>query len=271
VTLKGCWLPSRETFRRVAAALATGGLVVGGEAWLATRGPNPPDPPPAPDDLPAGPLPAGVAAPRVVWLGDSTAAGVGASTLADTLPEQVADLLGHPVRLTVLARSGARVADVLRLQLPPVAALEPTEVFISVGANDATHLTGRSRFRRDYGRLLAGLPASVAQLVVLGVPDLGGLPRLAQPLRAVAGWRGRALTGDIRNLARRRHAVYVDIAAGTGPAFRHDPTRYFASDRYHPDDAGYHLWATVVAAAVRQAAVREAAVRQAEVRHVGRP
>ena len=67
----------------------------------------------------------------------------------------------------------------------------------------------------------------------------------------MAGWRGRSLATDVRNLARRHHAIYVDIAAGTGPAFRAQPGRYFASDHFHPSDAGYHLWATVTAAAVR--------------------
>jgi lysophospholipase L1-like esterase len=233
------------------------GLLLGGEVWLAGRGPTPPDPPPEPEDLPIGAGGVGqvdgsaALAPAVVWLGDSTAAGVGASDAAAALPRQVAGLLGQPIRLTVLAHSGARVADVLRLQLPRVAALHPTEVFISVGANDATHLTSRPQFRRDYDRLVAGLPDSVSRVVLLGVPDLGGPRRLAQPLRAVAGWRGRALATDVRNLARRRHATYVDIAGGTGPAFRRDTKRYFFSDRFHPNDAGYHLWATVVAAAVR--------------------
>jgi lysophospholipase L1-like esterase len=131
-----------------------------------------------------------------------------------------------------------------------VGRLQPTEVFISVGANDATHLTGRSRFRRDYERVLAGLPATVSLVVLLGIPDLGGPPRLPQPLRALAGLRGRQLATDIGDLARRHHALYVDIAGGTGPTFRRQPRRYFASDRYHPSDAGYHLWATVVVVAV---------------------
>jgi lysophospholipase L1-like esterase len=240
------------------ATLVGSGLLLGTEAWLALRGPNPPDTPVTPEDVPAGPAPNGGApVVTVVWLGDSTAAGVGASTLADTLPEQVAAQLGQPIRMTDLARSGARVADVLRLQLPEVARLHPTEVFISVGANDATHLTSRPAFRRDYGRVLAALPASVVRVVLLGVPDMGSPPRLAQPLRAVAGWRGRELATDVRNLARRHHAVFVNIAGGAGPAFRRQPGRYFAADRYHPDDAGYRLWAEVVVAALRSASARQ--------------
>jgi lysophospholipase L1-like esterase len=225
----------------VAIALAVPGVVLAGEAWLAQRGRNLPDPPPEPLGDGSGPV--------VVWLGDSTAAGVGASAPAFSLPEQVAARLGQPVRLTVLARSGARVADVLRSQLPQVARLQPSEVFISVGANDATHFTRRSHFRRDYARLLAGLPGT-ARLVVLGVPDLGSPHRLAQPLRAVAGWRGRALDRDVRSLAGRHRATYVDIAGQTGPTMRRRPGRYFAADRFHPNDAGYALWAQAVVAAV---------------------
>ncbi len=238
------------------ALLVGGALLLGGEAWWAARGPQLPEPATEADDLPAGPPVVGGALAAtagpvavVVWLGDSTAAGVGASARHATLPEQVAAQGSQPVRLTVLARSGARVAEVLRTQLPQVGRVQPTEVFISVGANDATHLTSRSRFRRDYGRLLAGLPASVTRVVLLGIPDLGGPPRLPQPLRALAGLRGRQLATDLRNLARRRHALYVDIAGGTGAAFRSQPRKYFASDRYHPSDAGYHLWAMVVVAA----------------------
>jgi acyl-CoA thioesterase-1 len=241
------------------AMLVTVAVVLGSEVWLAARGPHPVDPPAPPDDLPVGaPSDNGSPVASVVWLGDSTAAGVGASGLAGTLPAQVAAQLAQPIRLTVLARSGARVADVLKSQLPAVARMHPTEVFVSVGANDATHLTRRSSFRRDYGRILAGLPSSVVAIVLLGVPDMGAPPRLLQPLRAIAGWRGRALATDIRQLAGGRHAIYVDIAGGTGPAFRRQPSTYFSSDHYHPNDAGYRLWAAVVGAAMQRPAVAPA-------------
>ncbi|MDQ6618063.1 MAG: SGNH/GDSL hydrolase family protein [Actinomycetota bacterium] len=204
-----------------------------------------------PEGFVVGPAPSiETAAAEVVWLGDSTAVGVGVSALDATLPVQVAHQLARPARLRVLARSGARVADVLNQQLPRLAGHRPTDVFISVGTNDAMHLTLRSRFRRDYGSVLAGLPASVVRVALLGVPDMGSTPRLPQPLRAVAGWWGRALANDIRTMARDRHTTFVDIAGGAGFAFRREPQRYFAADKYHPNDCGYRLWATVVAETV---------------------
>lgn len=229
-----------------AAVVVSGlGLLVG-EVLIARSGTALVTNPLPPMDAAAGPPGASVAS--VVWLGDSTAAGVGVTELADTLPEQAARALGQPVTLTVLAHSGDTIADVLKNQLPRVAAAHPTVVFFSIGANDTTHLTPRDDFRRDYATVLRRLPSSVHRVVMLGVPDMGAPTRLLQPLRAVAGWRGQALNSDVRHLAARTpDALYVDIAAMTGPSFRRDPSRYFAADHYHPDAAGYALWANAIA------------------------
>ena len=190
---------------------------------------------------PAGPGPA----LRVAWLGDSTAAGVGASSRSGALPVQVAEGLGLPVELVVLAASGARIADVVDDQLPALARLDSQAVFVSVGANDAVHFTGRRTFERRYRTLVESLPDD-AQVVLLGVPDMGSIPRLAQPLRAVAGWRGRQLDRVVQEVAAATGATYVDIAGATGPAFRADPDRFYAGDDYHPSDEGYRRWAEAV-------------------------
>lgn len=199
---------------------------------------------------------------RVVWLGDSTAAGVGASTSAGALPSQVADRLASfeaspadgprpsGVSVAVLAVSGARVADVLADQVPKVAGLQPDLVLISVGANDTIHLTGRGAFRHTYEELVRALPPGVP-VVLLGVPDMGAIPRFAQPLRAVAGWRGRNLDAEVRRVASHTGSIYADIAGPTGPPFRRHPDRYFAADDFHPSDAGYGLWAEAVLKVLR--------------------
>lgn len=236
----------RRRRRRIAIGVAAG-LLLGGpgllgiEVVMATRGAAPP------------PLPTGVDACvgcdgsvpplRTVWLGDSTAAGEGAALAQGVLGRQVAQRLGRPVDVRVLARSGDRIAQVVADQLPRLPA-DSEVVFISVGANDATHLSRAGTFSSSYVKLLAGMPAR-ACIVLLGVPDLGSPPRLAQPLRAVAGWKGRSLDRRVRRLARRPGAVYVDIAGATGPSFRRDRS-LFARDSYHPNDEGYRRWAEAV-------------------------
>jgi lysophospholipase L1-like esterase len=228
-----------------AGVVLTGPLLLGAEILLATRG-EPSPPLPADIDACVG---CGTTGPplRTVWLGDSTAAGVGVAEAGEVVGRQVARRLGGPVDVRVLATSGARVTDVVEEQLPQVP--EDAQVIcVSIGANDATHLTSASTFSSSYRRLVEGLPAS-ACLVLLGVPDMGSTPRLAQPLRAVAGWRARTLDQKVRSLARAAGATYVDIAGTTGPAFRRDRS-LFSVDGYHPGGTGYALWAGAVTAAM---------------------
>ncbi len=237
-------MPSRR--RTVAAVIAVPVVVLvvlAVEIQLAQRAPTLDD---RPLELggrvgPEGPRPA----LRVAWLGDSTAAGVGASGPSGALPVQVAEGLQRPVELAVLAVSGARVADVVDDQLPALAGFEPEVVFVSVGANDTVHFTSLRSFERRYRALVEGLPEG-ARVVLLGVPDMGSIPRLAQPLRAVAGWRGRQLDEVVREVAAATGAAYVDIAGATGPAFRAEPDRFYAGDDYHPSDEGYRRWAEAV-------------------------
>jgi len=221
--------------------LVGGGLVLAAEVLAAARGPalDPPAIAPLEPELDTG----------VVWIGDSTAVGHGASSLESRLPYRVSQGLGRPGHPVVLARCGDRISDVLHYQIPALADLAPSAIFISVGANDTVHLTGRASFRRDYAAVLASLPPGVP-VVILGVPDMGALTRLHQPLRALAGWRSRYLDVAVRELAASRPGLwrYFDVCGLTGPHVRREPTRYLAADGYHPSDAGYQLCADALAA-----------------------
>jgi len=227
----------------IVAVPVVAAVVLGVEVELARRGPDIEDDTPLQHDGRVGA--AEGPALRMVWLGDSTAAGVGASDAAHAIPGRVAAALDRPVDVTSLAVSGDRVADVVADQLPELAALRPDVVLVSIGANDVVHLTSRADFRSGYDQLVAAIPDG-ALLVLLGVPDMGAPPRYLQPLRGIASFRGRQLDGVSVDVARDNDAVYVDIAGETGPTTRSDTDRYLAADRYHPSDDGYALWADAV-------------------------
>lgn len=183
----------------------------------------------------------------VVWLGDSTGAGVGASSVETALPTVVARGLGRSVRLRVLAISGARVKDVVFRQLPLLPELRPDVVVVGVGGNDVTHLTPRGVFAGLYEGLLESIAAiGPKTVVVMGIGDFGTVPRIPQPLRAITGLRGRWFDRVIRETAERQGAAYVDLYANTGPAFGHDPDLFYADDGFHPSDEGYRVWADVI-------------------------
>lgn len=207
------------------------------EVLLARQGPDLADP--FPEYHSAG-------ATTAVWIGDSTAVGVGAASGQDGVASRVGRARGE--RVVMLGVSGATAAEVVDGQLDGVAAHDPAVVYVSIGANDVTHLTSPGEFGTAYRHLLDGLTALPGvRVVALGVPDMGSPPRLLQPLRALAGWRGRQLDRVIREQVRGHpRTTYVDIAGPTRAPFRDQPDRYFSADRYHPSAAGYELWARAV-------------------------
>jgi lysophospholipase L1-like esterase len=190
---------------------------------------------------------------HVVWLGDSTATGVGADDVTDSMAHRVAaGITDAPVTLTVLARSGAQVHEVVDDQLPLLRATSADVVFVSIGANDVTALTRDPTFRSRYRRMVATIEelARGAEIVLVGIPDIGTAPRLAVPLRQLAGLRGAQLDAEIAQVAGERGHRHVDLADRTGHVFSSDPDRYFAADDYHPSSAGHEVWADAVLASL---------------------
>ena len=197
----------------------------------------------------------GVDPRRVVWLGDSTATGVGTDEVEESMAHRVTEaLVDGAVELTILARSGDQVHEVIDDQLGGLAATNADVVFVSVGANDVTALTRRTTFRSRYEGLVREIlgAAPEAAVVLVGIPDIGVAPRLLPPLRQLAGARGAQLDGEIRAVARDQDVLHIDLAARTSSTFSSDPDRYFAGDDYHPSADGHAVWADAVIEAVRQ-------------------
>lgn len=234
-------------------ALAGAGALLGFQLLAARRRALILDPPPPRDGAFFGDPSASTV--RLVIVGDSTAVGVGAAAIEETYPWRVAEYLGGSfhVRLNLVGRSGARMADVARELAPKAAALSPDVALIGVGANDVTHLTPlRSVYGSAYEaiRILQGAGAEV--LIALG-PRFD-TPILQPPLRNFVRTRARALNRTLVRSARASGAEVVDLPTGVGDAFASDPARYYCADRYHPSGDGYALWADVIREPLMKAA-----------------
>jgi acyl-CoA thioesterase I len=197
---------------------------------------------------------------RYVVLGDSTATGEGASYdrgIAISTARELAAARHRRVTMTNLAVAGARFGDVRRDQLAAAARIRPDLVLVAVGANDVTGLTTLGSVRDDLGGIVDGLRAARCDvaIVVTGSPDVGSAPRLAQPLRTVAGWRTGQLNGAVRDVAGRDGLVFAPVAQRTGRRFRADRS-LFAADGFHPSAAGYATWLPVIEPALQRALTR---------------
>ena len=198
---------------------------------------------------------------RVVWLGDSLAAGLGAISPDLSLPRLVALGRDERTRLHVFATPGATSHDVIADQVPALHQLRHglaqigqaiDAVGVTVGANDIAAMTPRPRFRRNVAAIISaveGLP-----VVLVSIPQLNQAIRLPRPLRTFASWRASWLDRVLRAAALHHGNVYyASVRRRPDWIRRRDLQNFLSADRFHPSGAGYAVWADRVAEAFDRA------------------
>lgn len=193
---------------------------------------------------------AGQGAPlRLLILGDSSAAGVGAAHQDEALSGQlVRGLAGDfQVDWRLQAQTGATTASVLS-SVGDMAPMPADVALIVLGVNDVTsqvplaRLRARRRALYDHVRDRFGGP----RLIASGVPPLGDFPLLPQPLRGVLG----------RQAARFDRVLAADAEAAGVTYMRFDlplTPEMMAADGFHPAAVAYALWARRTAEVIRGA------------------
>jgi lysophospholipase L1-like esterase len=192
---------------------------------------------------------------RYVILGDSTAISQGGNYQSGYAVASANYLAqNHTVTWKNVAASGARAKDIAVKQVPEAVDFKPDLVLIAVGANDVTHLTNISAVRNSLKHAVTELRVAnpAVRIVVTGSPDMGSVPRFAQPARWLAGKQTERLNASIIGLAHQEKLIFAPIALRTGPLFRAHP-ELFAADKFHPTNAGYKAWIPVIDRALDQA------------------
>ncbi|MEA2701437.1 MAG: hypothetical protein QOE22_146 [Candidatus Parcubacteria bacterium] len=173
-------------------------------------------------------------------LGDSTAVGVGASTVAESVPGRVAAHVGA-TKVENYGVSGALVED-LPAQAKRAALPRYELILIQIGGNDMVRFHGAVESARLLGAVLEELPEA-GTVVVISAADVGAariFPHFIRPFYSALNKRYHAAFADA---AREHGAIYVDLSEDPGSElFATDPATYFAPDSFHPSSAGYGLW-----------------------------
>jgi lysophospholipase L1-like esterase len=186
---------------------------------------------------------------RLAVLGDSTAAGYGVHTRAETpgalLATAIAAVAQRPVRLTCPAVVGS-VSAWLPAQAETVLDAGVDLAVIFIGANDVATRENQARAVGYLAEAVRALRVAGAEVVVATCPDLGTVRPIRPPLR----WLARRWSAQMA-LAQRmavEHAGAHTVSLGDllGPSFDADPERMFGPDRYHPSAIGYRAAVDVV-------------------------
>ena len=194
---------------------------------------------------------------RVLILGDSAAAGVGASSQSTALAGRLVGELAadFTVHWRLLAESGLTTRDLIaRLADHPGEAFDV--VIVSIGVNDVIAGSRTRTWTDALSRLLDRLAADFGGRHVLlsalppmhrftALPPMHRFPALPQPLRWCVGLRAGRFNHELKRFAQRDgRCTVVDLNYPRDPA-------YLASDRFHPGEPAYRHWAEVVARSIR--------------------
>jgi lysophospholipase L1-like esterase len=191
---------------------------------------------------------------RLLFVGDSSAAGVGVDWQHEGLAQQTAQMVaaasGKTVHWTLVAKSGVNTREAIELFRAQPA--QPADVVIAaLGVNDVTSQNSASRFVQDYAELLGWVErrSGATAAVLSGLPPLHILPAAPQPLRWYLGQCAQRLDTALRAFSASRGNVrFVSLAWAKAEDM--------ACDRFHPGKAQYQHWATLVAEQVLAVAPR---------------
>ena len=183
---------------------------------------------------------------RILVMGDSSAAGVGADSVSDTLGPQLARIVNQRTGESVAWRNaGANSAMAHQVRdyiVPHIEARDFTHVVIAVGTNDMKNYVGARRFKAGFGGLLHAVHARWPEAIVLWSPVVHMLdvPALSPALAAILKLRTQIINSTGEQLCRERQAF------ATAPLPVHG-AEGFADDGFHANAAGYRAWAEHVA------------------------
>ncbi|MCY1265323.1 GDSL-like Lipase/Acylhydrolase family protein [compost metagenome] len=183
-------------------------------------------------DLPGAPL-------RLLLLGESTVAGVGASCLHLALAGRVAEALAirlqRPVAWRALGENGITAGEACERLLPLSAGQAYDLVLLVFGVNDTTHFSSSRRWQDSLRCLIGHFRGQGAEVACAAVPPLQHFSALPWLLRVLLGWCAALLDRQMHGLARRTGARHCTATIEMQP-------RYLAVDGYHPSALGYRVW-----------------------------
>ncbi|HEY9099364.1 MAG TPA: SGNH/GDSL hydrolase family protein [Thiobacillus sp.] len=188
---------------------------------------------------------------RLLFMGDSSAAGVGVDHQKHALALQTATLLAEKLCITVewqlLAKSGINTQQALKLlqRSPP----NPADILITaLGTNDVTSQRSCKRFLEDYRTLVDRIKqqCGIHSVVVTGLPPLRILPAAPHPLRWYLGKYAASLDSRLQQWVLSQACFrYISLEWAAVPSD-------MARDKFHPGLGQYRYWAQMVADSITE-------------------
>ena len=182
-------------------------------------------------------------AAKLLVIGESTVAGLGARTHREALTGQFADRLssriGQKVEWTVVGRNGVTARRTVDELVPMIPATAFHYILIGIGGNDVMKLSSPKKWRRDMLELLRVLQGKNPDAVIFisNCPMIVLSPVIPHPIKFLLWQLSKMHDANIREFTAGMDRVYyypqpVDVRL-----------EGFFADGIHPSEQGYSDWA----------------------------
>jgi lysophospholipase L1-like esterase len=180
---------------------------------------------------------------RYIAAGDSSAVGMGASSVENCYANKVAAELAktHLVTYKNIAVTGSTTQDVLDKQIQQIIDFKPNIVTISIGGNDATHMVSGATILEHDKEIIQALVAKTSATIYLTViPNFHWATVLPWFYRQLIEYKSGKTNPEIMKLETDRVKI-VNIHDFGWSKFPNILLTN-APDSFHPSDLGYENW-----------------------------
>ncbi|MEM9277988.1 MAG: SGNH/GDSL hydrolase family protein [Pseudomonadota bacterium] len=179
---------------------------------------------------------------NILFIGDSSAAGVGVDVFEEGVSGRLPHLLkqksGRPIKQRTSGNNSATSGSIRDFIIPHLEQGTYNYIIVSIGVNDTKNFHSGKRFCKEFGTLLYALHAKFpgAKIIWQGLIDMENVPILPSPLNKILGIRSRLLRKNGKILCRERGAL--------APETKWQPIpQNFSHDGFHASSEGYRVWA----------------------------
>lgn len=191
---------------------------------------------------------------RLLTIGESTMAGVGANTheeaFVGTLAKELASKLNVNIHWKVYAKSGYTLKRVTHKILPKIEETEADLIVIGMGANNAFKLSSTSKWTKDVAELIQTVRKQFPKtpLAFINMPPIKDFPAFTSPIKFVMGNLVDLFGGELEKEIKNHESVFFNSEKLSFDnwterfGYEKDPALFF-SDGVHPTVLTYQMWA----------------------------
>lgn len=180
---------------------------------------------------------------RLLVLGESTVAGLGARdhehALAGRFAHYLGQAIGRPVEWQVIGKNGVTARRTIDELMPLLPEQKFDFVLLGLGGNDVLKLSSPRKWRRDMLELLSLLRKrnDASEIFITNCPMIIESPALPEPIKTLLWRLSQMHDQNIREFSRGLERVTYYPQPKTI-----DSENFFA-DGIHPSEEGYDRWA----------------------------